>query len=185
MSETKLPDSCVEADGLTIDLKNRYLAAILAFLFPGAGHFYQGRSNKAGCFCTCILGLFVIGMILSGGKCVYASWGGGDYRWHYILQAGIGLPAAPAAIQWYYREEGNRKEQGLPILKRWMSAPRMSRDELNTWHRETSAGFDLGTLYTMVAGLLNILVVFDAFGGPLPLPSHDKQSKKPEPDAPA
>lgn len=185
MPEKQLSENQVEVDGITIDLKNRALAAFLAFLFPGAGHWYQGRKNKAGCFCSCIVGLFVMGMILSGGKCVYASWTSADFRWHYVLQAGIGLPAAPAAMQWYSDRNNDRAEKGLPLIGNWMRAPRKFSSELSDWHRQTSAGFDLGTLYTMVAGLLNILVIFDAYGGPMPIPGQDSKNKKPEPDAPA
>ncbi len=39
-------------------------------------------------------------------------------------------------------------------------------------------GFDMGTLYTMIAGLLNILVVFDAYGGPLPPPAKPQRGQK-------
>jgi hypothetical protein len=91
-----LPPNIVEVDGLRIDLKNRVVASVLAFLFPGLGHWYQGRYGKAGLFSTCILTLFVMGMILGGGRCVYASWIPQDYRWHYILQASVGLPAMRA-----------------------------------------------------------------------------------------
>lgn len=178
MPTSPLPPNVVQADGLTIDLKNRVVAAVLAFLFPGAGHWYQGRYGKAGLFSTCILVLFVMGMILGNGKCVYASWIPQDYRWHYILQASVGLPAAPAAIQWY------RERQGEPFL--WggfMARPKADLGLLSDWQRDSAAGFDLGTLYTMVAGLLNILVIFDAYGGPMPIPGHESRKKK-KPDAP-
>ncbi len=116
--------------------------------------------------------LFVMGLYLSGGRCVYASWVPQDFRWNYILQAGVGLPAAPAAIQWY-----RDSQELLPLWNGWMAKPR-SMSELSDWHLETSAGFDLGTLYTMIAGLLNILIVFDACSGPLALPTHDSRNKK-------
>jgi TM2 domain-containing membrane protein YozV len=173
---TSLPPNFVQADGLTINLKNRVVAAVLAFLFPGAGHLYQGRLGKAGLFSTCILILFVMGLILGGGRCVYASWIPQDYRWHYILQAGVGLPAAPAAIQWYRDKEPVRWWGGF------MARPN-NLSELSEWQERSSAGFDLGTLYTMVAGLLNILVIFDAYGGPMPIPHHESRKKK-KPDAP-
>jgi hypothetical protein len=47
---------------------------------------------------------------------------------------------------------------------------------LSKWNNEDSAGFDLGSLYTAVAGLLNLLVILDAFAGPMPIPIG--QSKK-------
>ena len=39
-------------------------------------------------------------------------------------------------------------------------------DVLGMWHFESSQLYDLGTLYTMVAGILNLLVVYDAMCGP-------------------
>jgi hypothetical protein len=39
--------------------------------------------------------------------------------------------------------------------------------------------FEMGTVYTVIAGLLNILVVFDAYGGPLViLPSEETKPKE-------
>ena len=42
-----------------IDLKNQTLAAALAWLLPGLGHFYQGRTVKGIIFAAGIIGLFV------------------------------------------------------------------------------------------------------------------------------
>jgi TM2 domain-containing membrane protein YozV len=176
MSNPEIPPNSVQADGLTVPLKNRYLAALLAFLLPGAGHFYQGRNGKASLFCVCILSLFVTGLVISGGTCVYASWSGNDYRWQYILQAGVGLPTAPA-LYYDWQNEVNSEAESLPSIVDWMKRP-ASDFVLSSWHRKTSAGFDLGTLFTMVAGLLNILVVFDAYGGPMPPPGYEPQKKK-------
>ncbi len=53
-----------------INLKRPWLAGILAFLIPGAGHLYQGRLFKAGAFFVSIMGLYVIGLILSGGQAI-------------------------------------------------------------------------------------------------------------------
>jgi hypothetical protein len=41
------------------------------------------------------------------------------------------------------------------------------RDELALWHRRLGRFFEIGTLYTMLAGLLNLLVIYDAWAGPL------------------
>ncbi len=55
-----------------ISLKSPYLAAFLAFLFPGAGHWYQGRRFKATLFSACILSIFVWGMLLGNLQPVYS-----------------------------------------------------------------------------------------------------------------
>lgn len=41
------------------------------------------------------------------------------------------------------------------------------QNQLSIWHARYSFCYDLGTTFTMVAGLLNILVIFDAFAGPM------------------
>lgn len=56
-------------------------------------------------------------------------------------------------------------------------APPTSISDLSDWNEKSSSGFDMGTLYTMIAGLLNILVVFDAWGGPLPPPAKPQRGK--------
>lgn len=40
-------------------------------------------------------------------------------------------------------------------------------DQLSAWHERLGRGFDIGTLYTVLAGMLNLLVVYDAWAGPL------------------
>lgn len=41
-------------------------AVILAFLFPGAGHFYLGRRSRAMIFAAVVLLMFVFGLMLEG-----------------------------------------------------------------------------------------------------------------------
>jgi len=188
-------------DGVEVDLKNRVWAAFLAFLLPGAGHYYQGRKQKAILFATCILGLFITGFIIGKGRVVYAypntfkvtnlfkmfskkGWAEiskdsyQDFRIHAYAQALVGIPAFPMILQ---SSVGPRRldEQ---FLGGFMAPPPKgdpgdgNPDWLSKWNNEDSAGFDLGSLYTAVAGLLNLLVIFDAYAGPMPIPIG--QSKK-------
>lgn len=39
-------------------------------------------------------------------------------------------------------------------------------DELDMLNKNMNRYFELGTIYTMIAGLLNVLVIYDAWGGP-------------------
>ncbi len=166
-------DDIVIADGEDLNLRNRNVAAFLAWLIPGAGHYYQRRYFKSAIFFVCIVSSFLIGWFVAGGKCVYASWNQTEKRWQFILQAGIGLPAAPAAIQAWRQRNGHRP------WGNFMVAPK-NTDELDKWNAEMASGFDMGTLYTMVAGLLNLLVVFDAYAGPLPPPTNAHRKSKAE-----
>lgn len=147
-------------------LRSPGLAALLAWLVPGAGHWYQRRYGKAVLFAACVLGTFFYGMAIGNGHVVYASWNRTDFRWQYVCQLGVGLPAMPALVQ--SRRVMRDKE---PLFADVLAPPRQpvrpnDRDHLADWHLDLSWRFDLGTLYTMVAGLLNILAVFDAYSGP-------------------
>ncbi len=51
------------------------------------------------------------------------------------------------------------------------------RDQLAQWHRGLGKFFEIGTLYTMLAGMLNLLVIYDAWAGPLG-PSEDEKKRR-------
>ena len=55
-------------------------------------------------------------------------------------------------------------------------------DQLADWHRRLGAFFEIGTLYTMLAGMLNLLVIYDAWAGPLG-PSEEERKRRPAPPA--
>lgn len=95
-----------------ISLKDPWIAAVLAFLIPGAGHFYQRRMFKGALYSVCILGTFLCGMSLGSWRCVYmhSEFEGGQGSrlvWGYFAQLGAGLPALPAILQSrrYYNPE--------------------------------------------------------------------------------
>jgi hypothetical protein len=53
--------------------------------------------------------------------------------------------------------------------------PGHSGGQLSVWQRRLGRFFDIGTLYTMLAGLLNLLVIYDAWAGPMrPAPPDDE-----------
>ena len=196
---------------LVIDLYDNRLAALLAWLWPGAGHFYQRRFAKGFLFMVCILGTFLMGLRIGGGRVVYASLKGEDFRWQYFCQAAIGIPALPAMVQsvvmrngadpiWVMCERypkikdarGNLVDyviDGKPVtyqridparsatvpgsLKDGFMAPPAGKIDLNEndvlgmWHVELGNWFEIGTFYTVIAGLLNLLAIYDAFAGPV------------------
>jgi hypothetical protein len=50
-------------------------------------------------------------------------------------------------------------------------------DELAKWNYDLGDLFDIGTVFTVIAGLLNILAIYDAYGGPLIIPPDDKKKQ--------
>ncbi|RLS34127.1 MAG: hypothetical protein DWH79_05210 [Planctomycetota bacterium] len=196
-------------DGSVIDLHNPWLAALLAWCVPGLGHFYQGRRHKGGLFMGVILGMFLAGVWLGGGKVVYASWKPAEPRWAFVCQAGVGLAAMPALVQ-SMQLAGAAKQ---PLLASTFMAPplfpgqyvsrayaerlvasdpdidqelffdkpplrQFRADQLSMWQRRLGRWFEFGTLYTMLAGMLNILAIYDAFAGPLGAAARDESDPR-------
>ena len=173
----------------TSTLKNPLLAAILAWLVPGLGHWYQGRKEKAILFFVCIMSVFLFGCYLGSdreygpARVVYAKWNKGEKRLFFIPQAFIGIAAIPATLQ------ENLVKQGIP--PRWgglMSPPNSptagkpkGNPTLNNLHEHLGRYFELGTIFTVIAGFMNILVVFDAVSGPV-IETENKKQEKNDPD---
>lgn len=156
-----------------IDLRQPGLAAFWAWLWPGAGHLYQRRYAKGVLFMVCILSTYFFGLAMGGGHVVYASWDHSEKRWQYFCQFGVGLPALPALV------EARRQSTGRgPLLGGIMAPPVITAhgNQLSQWHRTYHTYFDLGTLYTMIAGLLNLLVIYDAYGGPMTVAPEGRES---------
>lgn len=191
MTKVLIPNaegSDAPADAVVVDLKQPWLAGLLAWAIPGLGHLYQGRTGKGLLFFICIMGTFVYGMYLGEGKVVYAAvpWEQ-TYRWQYLCQLGVGLPATPMLVQ------RHRMLTGQPLL--WggfMAPPRNGptpwRDdsgnmstqpnELAMWTVKMHPRFELGTVFTQIAGFLNVLVICDAVAGPLIIKPHKKKGNE-------
>ena len=186
-------ENVIQVDEMKVDLKNRYIAALLAWLVPGLGHFYQGRQTKAGLFMVCILTTWILGFALGGGHVVYASWQPGDKRWHYFLQAGVGAAALPALLQGNHMNQmtdrdGFTRDGYEPMWGGFMAPPHRPvveemTDEVSAWYATYGAGYEMGTWYTMIAGLLNILVIYDAYSGPLAVPISGRKKRSSEEDS--
>ncbi len=97
-----------------LQLKNPFVAAILAYLIPGAGHWYQGRRFKATIYSACILSLFIWGMVLGSFQPVYSALvprnqsqstqfdktpAPPKLSFGYLAQVLVGAAALPAVIQ--------------------------------------------------------------------------------------
>jgi len=190
-----------------IPLKEPFIAAALALLIPGLGHWYQGRRAKAVIFFVCITSSFYYGLYLGDGRVVYASWNPTERRLPFICQAFVGASALPAVIQAqrfrpYNTDFSNfddrvikaaqlRLGETIPDRSQvdewterlaanegtfwsWYMAPPVMKgtdlgdkpDELDLLNKRLNRFFELGTVYTMIAGLLNVLVIYDAFAGP-------------------
>ena len=110
------------------------IAVILAWLVPGLGHYYLGRRPKAIILLCAILTAFIIGVVLADFQAVSIP----DHKYAFIAQMGAG---GPTLLTLLVTGGGPVEETGRAI------------DPL----------YSIGLLYTMVAGLLNYVVVCDAY----------------------
>lgn len=183
----------------SINLKNPGLAALLAWLIPGLGHIYQGRILKGVLFFITICGLFFFGSWLGSWRVVYLRWDNDEWRFSYLAQFAVGIPALPAAFDALdVRPTFARVVPPLaayeskPLTLREMEAlcerlnvPRggspeqmkkrlaeagaeyvVTLDEVDDLHRRFGVMMHIAAIYTLIAGLLNILVIYDAAAGP-------------------
>jgi hypothetical protein len=84
------------------------------------------------------------------------------YRPQFLGQFWIGIAAWPAAYQYIYFDD--QKDVG-PMFGKFQRAP--NEEELNDLQRNGSKRWDLGWVYTVIAGVLNLLVIYDALAGPM------------------
>lgn len=215
MTEIVFPQD--DGQSLTVDLRNPYLAALLAWLIPGAGHFYQRRRAKGALFCICILSTFLFGLGLGRGRVVYASFKSDDFRWQFVPQLACGAVSFPALAQkvvtqnggdpmWVLCERfpGNHPNADLRFskiteknqdqklndntLKDGFMAPpagptlARGNDVLSKWHFDYRHDYEMGTLFTVVAGLLNLMAIYDAFVGPAILTRSQKNRLEGQPE---
>lgn len=112
--------------------RSPFVALILGWAIPGAGHAYAGRWGKAALFFSLITGLLVAGFLIGGGTNVMP-----DQLW-FAAQVCAGGPAlALVPVSQYLATRG-------PI-------------DFADRFRE------MGTLYTAIAGFLNVLIMMDAY----------------------
>ena len=152
-------------------------AAVLSYLIPGLGQIYQGRFGKGFLFLFSLLGLFFLGQLMGGWKNVYmppVAAGPDNFidkairrpaasiytRWHFAGQFWVGMAAWPAIWQFY----GMPMPEQSPFLANFQRAP--ADDEVNEFLANSDKTPDLGWVYTVIAGMLNVLVIYDAYAGP-------------------
>ncbi|HBI44009.1 MAG TPA: hypothetical protein DDY78_14335 [Planctomycetales bacterium] len=175
------------------------LPGFLSFLVPGLGQIYQGRVGKGVLFFVSIYALFFYGMYLGSGtvkagepEATYTVSGNvylpeapkqsapflnlppmmNDLynRPQYLGQFWVGVVAWPALWQYFTYDKKQEPQTALGLFERTPSD-----DALNAVHTYGDKLVELGWVYTVIAGVLNIMVIYDALAGPALL------ARKPDP----
>lgn len=113
--------------------RNRFLAAGLAWVFPGLGHLYLGRRGRALAYAAIVVATFVLGMSFEGRL--------------YTVEAG-----QPLTILATFAVHG----VGLPAI-----AARALAE--NPGGAILSVTFEYGCAFLLTAGLMNLLLMLDAW----------------------
>ncbi len=111
-------------------------AGLLAWLIPGAGHFYLGLRKRAVLLFVCIEVTFIIGLYIGTVRIIDP---GRSLLW-FSAQIFAGLNTIVSNL-WGTRLAGPYADSTVAMVRDWSYA--------------------IGVLYTGVAGLLNLLAVFD------------------------
>lgn len=115
-------------------MTNRALTSmILAYVVPGAGHFYLGRRGRAAAFFAIVACMFVLGLSIDGGLYTIGESRGSILR----LLASLGTMGAGAL---YF------------IAK-----------AMGPHGNVTSITYEYGTTYVLTAGLMNLLLILDCW----------------------
>ena len=168
------------------------MAGFLSYLVPGLGQIMQGRVGKGLLFLVCIYALFFYGVYLGSGT---VTLDGQAYhvssnvylpdtvedagprdrqqmpplmmnlynRPQFVGQFWVGVAAWPAI--WQYMNFDRRDPAAKhPLLGDFMREP--SGAAINVLHNAGDKRLELAWVYTVIAGVLNILVIYDAVAGP-------------------
>ena len=108
-------------------------AIVLAFLLPGAGHFYLGKRGRALAFFCIVVVMFVLGLFIDGDLYTMSRSGGALLR----ILASLG-------------------SMGAGVLY-FVGAAMGGHGDV------TSITYEHGTAFTITAGLMNLLLVLDSF----------------------
>src|SRR2546421_328584 len=133
------------------------LPAVLSYLVPGLGQIAQGRIGKGLLFFVCVMSLFFYGQYLGNWSNVYLPDTSGEPK-----QA---------------RHEG-QKRSGSEALKPNIALMDYQGKTLNELQSEGDKRWDLGWVFTVIAGVLNVMIIYDALAGPAFVVTRPEESSK-------
>ncbi|HEY7310963.1 MAG TPA: DUF6677 family protein [Gemmataceae bacterium] len=176
------------------------VAAVLSYLIPGLGQIYQGRIAKGVLFFVCVYTLFFMGVYLGSGT-VHLKRTSGDETYtvssnvylpdtaeqnnpfhlptllanlynrpQFAGQFWVGIAAWPAV--WQYLTYDKTRDQGDSVLGHFERTP--SESSLNALHTSGDKLMELAWVFTVIAGVLNVMVIYDALAGPAFLPADEE-----------
>lgn len=139
---------------MAIEPRRLGLACVLAWLVPGAGHFYLGKRGKAALFLAVVLTTFVCGLGLQGRVYLADSEQPLSY-----LATFANLALGPLDLA------GRVASYGRVLFVSPPETDRVAYQQIldRTRARMLAVTHEYGTTFILTAGLMNILLILDVF----------------------
>ena len=131
-----------------------WVACALAWVLPGLGHLYLGRRRRAAVFFVVVLAMFLLGLA-SGGAATLA-----DPRQPLTyLATADNVATGPIEVL------GRRHTYGRLVYRLPADEADPVRIELlgRLRHKVADASYEYGSTFLLTAGLMNILLILDAW----------------------
>ena len=131
-------------------------SGLLGWIWPGLGHLRNGDGRRGRLVMLGVVGLFLAGVLVGGVDCVDRRE---DGLW-FLAQAGAGPIAFLVDAANSLLLKSGKVGEMLP-----MTLPNGTMTQVNSF-RSVGVVNDMGTLFTAMAGLMNVVAVLDALRGP-------------------
>lgn len=142
---THFPDRTITLDGpRPFPLARRTVAVLAAWLVPGAGHLVLGKRGRALLFFLTIVGAFALGLILNG-----------HLYWPTVAEPASFFHFDLITVLWFFAQIGS----GLC----YVGSSVLGLGTAPIPQAAASPTFEYGNTFMFLAGLLNYLVIHDAF----------------------
>lgn len=125
--------------------KDPGVALLLAWLLPGAGHWYIEQRGRALLYGLAVIGMFVAGLWLGG----LASVSAHEHSWAFLLQLFDGPISIAASTAQHAAQAAHAAPGATPAANEAFGGPTRLTD--------------LGLTCTLVSAAFNILVMADAY----------------------
>jgi hypothetical protein len=131
-----------------------FLACVLAWVAPGLGHLYLGRKGRAAVFFIVVASMFTLGIASDGAASLVE-----DRQPLTFLATFDNVAAGPIDLFGRYMTYGSIV-YALPVDD---SDPRRMELLGRLRAKVRSATYEYGNTFLLTAGLMNILLILDAF----------------------
>lgn len=176
-----------------------WFAGFLSYLVPGLGQIVRGRVAKGLMFLVILHGMFFYGMHLGQWSNVYLTHEpvpGNSFlfrqgakgvgpalfmRLPFLAQFWMGVASWPAIYHYAMHTRSLTSADPPPSTPAEFVANFQrpwTEDRINDYQRDADKFWDLGSIYTIIAGALSLLVIYDAAAGPAFAPHGTPPAKK-------